>query len=63
MSAMTIRVYEVDSRTGRRVHERGQLVIRADWRTWLYDSPSDSLRFPPCVCRRCRAKERPGTPP
>lgn len=47
---MTMRVYEVDRRTGTAVRERVSLVVRQGSGN---DAPLLSSAYPPCQCPRC----------
>lgn len=50
----TMRVYEVDSKTGRVVRERGRVAVGASDR----GVPLMTSAYPPCQCRRCRAEDK-----
>ncbi|MFI0982606.1 hypothetical protein ACH4SP_37055 [Streptomyces sp. NPDC021093] len=57
---MTMRVYEIDSRTGKVVRERGRVVVGLGNGR---DATLVSSAYPPCQCSRCRvaAKSRKGS--
>lgn len=50
---MTMRVYDVDSKTGQVVRERGRVAVQLENGR---DGPIMSSTYPPCQCRKCRAK-------
>ncbi|WP_338671813.1 hypothetical protein V1460_02360 [Streptomyces sp. SCSIO 30461] len=49
---MTIRVYDVDRKTGQVVRERGRLAVPLGDQ----DEPLLTSAYPPCGCPRCREK-------
>ncbi len=50
---MTIRVYDVDGKTGQVVRERGRLAVPYDDERL---APLMTSAYPPCRCPRCHTK-------
>ncbi|WP_159047760.1 hypothetical protein [Streptomyces sp. WM6378] len=48
--AMTMRVYEMDRRTGQVVRQRALVAVGTAASS---DAPMMSSAYPPCRCRRC----------
>jgi hypothetical protein len=50
---MTMRVYDLDSKTGAVVRERASVTVRPGNKS---GAPMMSSAYPPCGCPRCRAQ-------